>query len=118
VSWITAFKVIPWKDLIDSAPVIVRGARKLWGLVGKNATEPKPQAASGPEGRVEALEREVANLQEQAAKSAKLISELAIHSERLVDAVEILRLRTKVLMIAVSALVALCAAIGVFVIFR
>ena len=114
VSWISAFKVIPWKDLIDSAPTVVRGATKLWGLVGKNAPEPKQQAASGPAGKIEALELEVANLQEQAAKSAKLISELANHSARLVDAVEILRLRTRVLTIAVCVVIALCLAIGVF----
>ena len=119
MSWITAFKVIPWKDLIASAPVVVQGAKKLWSLVGKNesALHPAPRTASGPESRVDALEREVANLQEQAAKSAKLISELANHSERLIDAVEILRLRTKVLTIAMFVL-GICALIGAIAFFR
>ena len=117
MSWITAFKVIPWKDLIDSAPVVVRGAKKLWGMVGKNAPAAKAPVPAAPKDRFEALELEVANLQEQAAKSAKLISELANHSERLVDAVEILRVRTKVLTIAVFVL-GICAIAGAIALLR
>ena len=33
--WITAFKVIPWAELIVAAPAVVKGAQKLWATVRK-----------------------------------------------------------------------------------
>jgi len=40
--WITAFKVIPWGDLIAAAPTVVKGARQLWATVRKQEA---PQVA-------------------------------------------------------------------------
>jgi hypothetical protein len=109
--WIAAFKIIPWKDVIEATPAIVRGAKQLWNRVRQD--ESAPQAAmegpavdpGSPEARLAQLEQRVAEMGREAVASSELIQALAQHNERLVAAVETLRLRTRVLM-WVSALLA------------
>jgi hypothetical protein len=114
ISWITAFKVIPWADVIEATPAIVRGAKQLWSKVQRN--EPPP--ASGgeidtvgtPEQRLAALEARVQQLGDEARASSELIDQLAQHNARLVEAVQTLRVRTRVLMVVVVVLGAVLAA--------
>ncbi|MFN3296427.1 hypothetical protein [Caldimonas sp.] len=109
--WIAAFKIIPWKDVIEATPAIVRGAKQLWSRVRQD--ESAPQAAmegpaadpDSPEARLAQLEQRVAEMGREAVTCSELIQALAQHNERLVAAVETLRLRTRVLM-WVSALLA------------
>jgi hypothetical protein len=121
MGWRTAFKVIPWRDLADNAPTVVRGAKRLWGLVGGPAAEPRAdphsQAISGLDARMAALEQAVARLKEQGSSAADVISALAEQNSRLIQAVEILRLRTRIL-IAVCAVMAVGMASAAFVLFR
>ena len=121
VSWLAAFKVIPWADLIDNAPAVVRGAKKLWGLVGGTPGEPGPgphtQAMSTLDARVASLEQEIGHLKVQANGAANLISTLAEQNARLIEAVEILRLRTRVLLVA-SAVLALGSVVVAVVLLR
>src|SRR5687767_3643037 len=93
------FKVIPWGEVIAAAPAVVDGARKLWGL----ARDPKrgPDAAARPlgmDGRVQTLESQVAQLKRENADSTELIKSLAEQNAQLVKAVEILRVRSQVLL--------------------
>ena len=108
LSWLAAFKVIPWADLIDNAPTVVRGAKKMWGLVGGTPGEPRPdprtQAISTLDARVASLEQEIGHLKEQANGAANLIATLAEQNARLIEAVEILRLRTRILLVACGVL--------------
>lgn len=108
--WITAFKIIPWKDVIEATPTIVRGAKQLWSKVRQDdsaAAAMQDAAATpiSPEARLAQLEQRVAELSREAVASSELIQALAQHNERLVAAVDTLRLRTRVLM-GVSALLA------------
>ena len=105
VSWITALKVIPWGDVVENAPAVLRGAKKLWSAVRQ-----------APE--THGLQQEIAQLKEQAESAARLISSLAEQNARLVEAVDLLRLRTRVLLIACSALVAAMVALAAFVVLR
>jgi len=108
VSWLAAFKVIPWGDLVDNAPIVVRSAKKLWGFVrgslAESKSDPHTQDLSTLDARMTYLEQEIGNLKEQGSGAANLISTLAEQNARLIEAVEILRLRTRILLIICGAL--------------
>lgn len=111
--WITAFKVIPWADVIAAAPTVARGAKKLWNAVRERGAgeggEPEPTSM---EGRLRALEAEVRDLRKELADSTELINSLAQQNERLVEAVNLLRIRTRVLLFACAAALLLLAALA------
>ena len=94
LNWITAFKVIPWGQVLQNAPTVLRGAKKLWDKAGN------PQAAAAPS----RLQEEVAELRDEVARGAQLIASLAEQNAQLVGAIEVLRVRTRVLAIACVAL--------------
>jgi hypothetical protein len=102
--WTTALRHIPWADLIAAAPVVARGARKLWASVRhKEAAEAE---GSWPEARLDALEAQVEELRKELAASSDLIANLAEQNTRLVEAVTVLRMRTRLLFIATVILIA------------
>lgn len=88
ISWLTALKLIPWRDVVENAPTVLRTAKRLW--------DREPAAPT--------LQQEVAALREEAQRAAQVIGSLAEQNTRLVQAVEILRVRTRVLMYALGAL--------------
>lgn len=109
LSWVTAFKLIPWADVVQAAPTIARGARQLWTQVrGEAARQPQPQAAppAVPPGspdaalaaRLAQAEQRIEQLSAEALASSELIARLAQQNETLVGAVEALRQRTRVLL--------------------
>lgn len=100
ISWITALKLIPWRDVVENAPTVLRTARNLW-----NKEQPEPL-----------LQQEVASLREEARRAAEVIESLAEQNTRLVQAVEILRVRTRVLMYALGAVTVGLVAVIVFLI--
>jgi hypothetical protein len=108
--WTIALKAIPWAELIAAAPVVARSARKLWASVKhKEAAEAE---GSWPEARLDALEAHVDELSKELAASSDLIANLAEQNARLVEAVTVLRMRTRLLFIASGILaVALVAAL-------
>ena len=93
--WITALKLIPWDDVVANAPAVLRGAKKLFGKTAR--------AEQAPD-RLGALEQEVAQLREQANTAAGVISSLAEQNARLVEAVDLLRVRTRILIAACGVL--------------
>jgi hypothetical protein len=108
ISWISALKVIPWGDVIEAAPGLVKGARKVF-----TRTQPEPvvvpDPAAPPHQRIEQLETAVARLGEQQQAAAALIESLAEHNAKVVEAIERLRLRSRLL---TSACVLLLATVG------
>jgi hypothetical protein len=60
---------------------------------------PDDATISGIERRIRALEAAMAESKSEAASSAELIASLAKQNARLVDAVEILRIRTRYLLV-------------------
>jgi hypothetical protein len=101
--WITAFKTIPWGELIAAAPVAVRGARKLWETVRHQKSA--PPAEGSPAARLESLEAQVEELRGELTSASGLLATIAEQNAQLVEVVAILRVRTRVLL-AVSALLA------------
>ena len=114
--WLTAFKVIPWGDVIAAAPTVARGAKKLWDSIREQpAGPPEGPAPDSPESRLQMLEAQLADLRKELAASSEIVSTLAQQNERLVEAVGILRVRTRALLVSTVISFALLAAIGVTV---
>lgn len=117
IGWMSALKVIPWSDVIDAAPGLVKGARKIFTRSQQTET---PAAAAEPgnsgvdlSGRVSQLEASMAQMAEQQGATARLIESLAEQNARIVEAVDILRVRTRLLMGACVLLaLALAAAVA------
>src|SRR5688572_8962236 len=97
--WVAAFKAIPWVELIAAAPVVVRGAKKLWAGVRQNPEDAEEGAE--PEERLRVLEAKVADLRKDLTQAGEVIGSLVEQHARLVDAVGILRARVRALIVVV-----------------
>ncbi|MDQ8023901.1 MAG: hypothetical protein REI94_18825 [Moraxellaceae bacterium] len=112
IDWIAAAKLVPWSDVISSAPQLAKGARKLWERVGKRESEATPAADTPSADPLAALRERVAQLEAEAATSSELIRSLAEQNAKLVQVLHGLRRWVKllgavsvVLLIAVAWLV-------------
>jgi hypothetical protein len=102
IGWLTVVKMVPWGDVIENAPKVAVGARKLWDKVGKKpAAESAPTDTSvlptptlaGLQGQVAVLQQSVAELHQQMLDSTELIKNLAEQNTQLVKRVESSRQR-------------------------
>lgn len=96
ISWISALKAVPWADVIEATPVLVKGARKLFkrsqeAEAAAEAPQAAPQTLAEALARLQRLEQELAGLSEQQAESAALLQSLAEQNAQLVAAMEQLR---------------------------
>jgi hypothetical protein len=112
--WITAFKVIPWAELIVAAPAVVKGARQFWASVRKR--DAPRVAGQGPEAGQQALEAQVDELRKELTAASDLVSSLADQNSRLVEAVAILRVRTRVLLLFSVVMAAALAGLAIVVV--
>ena len=105
IPWLMALKVIPWGDVIEHAPSVLKAARKLMdrqppGQAGTPSTT-TPVSAVPTLGELKnALIAAQGQIESQAQTQRELtetLAELAEQNARLVSAVELLRLRTRVL---------------------
>lgn len=123
IPWLLALKVIPWGDVIEHAPKVLNAARKLMDREKAPegttvAATPMDLALDTPPSLGELRNRliEARQLIDQQARTqdqmAQTLAELAEQNARLVSAVELLRVRTRLLMFVIAAL-----AIGVIVLF-
>lgn len=116
IGWLTVLKMVPWGDVIENAPKVAQGAKKLWNTVGKkpvpDAAPASPQgvpgqvAAGGQEAMLAALQAQVtalqataADLHQQMLESSALIQSLAEQNTQLIGRVELNRRRTLVLFV-------------------
>jgi hypothetical protein len=106
IGWLSVLQAVPWGQVIDNAPKIVNGAKKLWSSV---ATTPDSAQAQEPDTRVpqdqnedaELLRQRLANLEQSTAElhqqmmtSTALIKELAEQNAQLIRHIEANRVRT------------------------
>jgi hypothetical protein len=119
--WLTALKVIPWGDVIEAAPGIVKGARRFFVRTQDADTalahETPGDAWTGAQARISELETRVAELIERQQASAELIESLAEQNAKVVQAIEILRMRTRLLLIC-SGVLALAMVAMAWVVWR
>ena len=118
IPWLAAaFKAIPWKEVVAAAPSLVEGTKQLWGSVTRTEKQPSPAHGhsddsssthpddlSAIEARLLSIEARAAEIARQAVTSAELIKSLAEQDAKLVQAVEILRIRTRKLVWFAAAL--------------
>ncbi len=117
IGWMTALKVIPWGDVIEATPGIVKNARRIFTRsqqAEEAATSPSTTSPGDPSARIAHLESSLAQLAEQQKASAQLIETLAEQNARIVAAIDTLRVRTRVLSVACVLLTAACAALAVW----
>jgi hypothetical protein len=118
--WMSVLKMVPWSDVISSAPKVADGAKKLWstvakkaGVVGESAPEEptaEPQDLPAAEllallqGQLARQEAGLADLRQQLLSSTALVQTLAEQNAQLVQRVEANRVRVRWLTLAVLML--------------
>ena len=127
IPWLTALKVIPWGDVIEHAPKVLKGARDLLNQqrqrrreTAEPASDPNASAIERPDPtppELRELQQQLATaredltrLQQTQDQITQTLAELAEQNTRLVAAVELLRTRTRLLMGAVVVLAVVLAA--------
>lgn len=108
IPWLLALKVIPWGDVIEHAPKVLSAARK---LMDRQRAEPPPAPVTSTELVGDAppslgeLKNRLIAAQVQLDRQAQIqdqltrtLADLAEQNARLVAAVNLLRLRTRLLL--------------------
>ena len=105
--WITVLKIIPWKDVLENAPHIAKAAKNLYagrkdntssGTVDSSVPTSDSENKKNMNFHLHEIEREVSDLN-------SVVRSLAKQNVRIVEAIEVLRIRSKVLIL-------LCIALG------
>jgi hypothetical protein len=123
INWLIALKAIPWSELAQAAPHIVKGARTLFttargragaGSGAGNATNADLGAASlGIEERLRQVETAAQALQAEQRATADVLRSLAEQNARVVEAIAVLQARLRILLglsiLLILALVVLAA---------
>jgi hypothetical protein len=127
IGWINALRVIPWKDVLEAAPGMVKGAKRLF-TAAKDETNSQPMADSSStivsfdieglanlDNRVRHLQAQITELNSDHNSSAKLIKSLAEQNAHVVNVIEVLQVRIKIL-IYVCVLLAITLSTLIFVV--
>lgn len=123
IPWLVVLKAVPWTQVINNAPKVADGARKLWNSVSSKS--PPPVAPTGHPGtaqvsgdvsvatlqeRLAAMKISTDALHEQMLASSDLIKELANQNSQLIKRIEETRIRLIGLMVATSCLAVIAVA--------
>ena len=106
--WLTALKIIPWKDVMEAAPAVVAAAKSLRKTKPVNDVPPSTPAAV-PDTDA-ALTQLRAQLNDQVTRIDALqttVADLAEQNLRLIAAVDVLRRRTRWLLAGTALALAL-----------
>ena len=106
IGWMTALKLVPWGEVIEVAPQLVQGARKLL----KSSRKGKPTEASDDE--PQPLATRIAQLEDTLQTTVDLLESLTEQNARLVETVEALRQRQQRLVWAMALLGAAVVGLG------
>jgi hypothetical protein len=90
--WMLALKVIPWGDVIEHAPKVLNSARK---LLDKQKGVHSPAESATPPDALRTLHAALVETQQNLQQLTQTTAELAEQNSRLVQAVELLRWRTR-----------------------
>lgn len=120
IGWLSVLKMVPWGDVIENAPKVASGAKKLWNTVGKKPTAPAaapvtgtlvdvPEPVAALQAQVTQLQTSVAELHQQMLESSALIGSLAEQNTQLIARVEVNRKRVLALAVVLVALAVVVA---------
>jgi len=101
--WMTALKIIPWGNVVESAPHIVKAAKHLFSATKKETADfsanwQTGDASGSLDKRVRFLEAKLIELSDEQRSSAELIKSLAEQNALMVEAIEVFRVRVKMLL--------------------
>jgi hypothetical protein len=101
--WMTALKIIPWGNVVESAPHIVKAAKHLFSATKKEKSDFSADWQTGDtsgslDKRVRFLEAKLIELRDEQRSSAELIKSLAEQNALMVEAIEVFRVRVKMLL--------------------
>ncbi|QDD64316.1 hypothetical protein EJD96_09130 [Herbaspirillum seropedicae] len=95
LSWLSAIKLIPWGDVVQATPGIVKGARELWSRTRKaNTSAQAPQVAPAATD-AERLAQRIGQLEAEQLEATQLINTLAEQNAQLVATVDGMRRRLR-----------------------
>ena len=116
IPWLTALKVVPWGDVIEHAPNVLKAARK---LMDRQKAEPELNTNTAVDmpcqsvpslgelqNRLIAAQVQMEGQAQTQVQLTETLAALAEQNAQLVSAVEVLRLRTRLLVWGMAALVA------------
>ena len=120
--WMTALKIIPWGSVLESAPHIVKAAKQLFSAVKTDTSGFSAERGSSADDgtasleklnkRTRLIEAKIAELSDEQKSSAELIKSLAEQNALIVDAIDVFRVRVRILLIAcILLIVVLCSLI-------
>lgn len=106
ISWITALKLVPWGDVIEATPKVVKAAKGLMRKKDGSAADPvasapvtgstTPLSPPGNAGEqalllIQAQEARIQQLEQARQQSAELIQQLAEQNAQVIHTVDLLR---------------------------
>ena len=111
--WLLALKVIPWGDVIEHAPKVLNAARKMVDRQREQQQAASDTATAAPtpgsdvaavsiqqlQSRLDAANHRMDALLQAQDQLTQTVAELAEQNARLVAAVNVLRLRTRLLLV-------------------
>src|SRR3990170_5936123 len=110
IDWLASLKHVPWSKVIGMTPSIVESGGKLWDRISRRqaeksavaspAAEPMPptaEALAAIEIRLGALEKQTAQLREEAVSSFDVVRSIVDQHSQVVHAVDVLLVRTQLL---------------------
>jgi hypothetical protein len=125
LGWLTALKAVPWSDVVQAAPHIVQGARKLY-TAARSYVDPAvdakaAQASSGghgenPDARLGQIDAHIETLQAEQRATAELIRSLAEQNANIVAALDLMRKRMRLLVGAGALLMIVLALLALAVV--
>jgi hypothetical protein len=123
--WWSVLKTVPWSEVINAAPQVAGGARRLWDTVARKSGNTGGTAAPGPIDaiepeedffgalmtRIEKNEATLGELRGQMLSASEIIANLADQNAQLIAKMEVARTRMLWLGVAtgVSSILALVA---------
>jgi hypothetical protein len=114
MGWLGALKLVPWSDVIEAAPGLVRGARRIFNSSQALSSPPNAADAAAPvddptaalQAQLQQVTAQLDALAQQQQAAAGLIESLTEHNARLVQAVQSLRLWLRWLSVGAAVLAA------------
>jgi hypothetical protein len=108
IPWGSIASAIPWSEVINRAPEVLRGAKKVWQKIGRKTgagTPAQPPIGATPEERVAALEARCRDLEARLQESTDVLAQIAEQQAGLIA--EVARLQRRSRLLYVFAVVAL-----------
>jgi capsid protein len=111
--WLAALKIIPWKDVVEAAPAVVAAAKSLRKTkVSKDAPSAPQTPPQDPDAAVLQLSQQLSDHAARIDALQAMVADLAEHNLRLIDAVDVLRRRTRWLLAGTALALAVALAVG------